>query len=457
MKLKKKLFFSLLSVGAIGFVTTAGVVLSSCSSTSNPYAKYSNITSNINGTQYQFKYNTNSTFGIQENDKFTTVQELYNKIFEIKDDKNEPLKLQPGMSGKYPQQQWNDYNNAIKKYNDAYITSQVFSYLSSFMSYFTQILIRSQSYINPLNVKQFADITQWNEKQNGIQGKEFIFATKFGTGEGYNTYSIWPKEINLDFDLSSNYKEAGTAAYGEKDDPTNASIKVNIKKFDVTYSWYKHEQVGGEYIDKIDTINNSLTTTQKQILKNNFGLDKISTLNYTISLDTLASAINFNYNPSVYKYIDPKDPKIETRIYTGQGLIAPGWIEKGENQNKTWVVDIENQSPYNILGNNAFQTLKIIKDATNFFKGGLVNNRNYLPYRAFELIWKIGFFANNQNAKDIDTKLFHDEVSSKQSWFLNESNYFLNSSTTPEWEKIKKNVNYAKGIEEIYKLFKIMN
>lgn len=452
MKLKRSLLFSLLGLGGFAFVTTTGMVLSSCSSTSNPYAKFTNVNATIGGTKYTFKHNTNSTFGIVENDKFTNVQELSNKIYQVKDKKGNAIKLKPGMEG-YTPEELQPYKDAILKYNNTYIASQIYTYIASFVSYFTQILVKSQSYINPINANKFVDITQWNTKQTSTSAKEFMFATKFGAGEGYQIYGIWPKTIDLDFQISNAFKNPGDAAYTETQDPNPESLTVNINKFDVTYSWFKHEQVGGEYINNIDVVNNSLTSTQKSWLKNQFGIDKFSTLDYKISFNTTASPINFTYNPAVVDYKDPSDSKKNGRIYSGLGLIAPGFIQ---DDKKKWISDFANQSPYKILSLSPFQTLKIVKEASTFFKGGLVNNKNYLPYRAYELIWKIGYFANNANAKEIDATKLEQEVSSKQSWFLNENNMNLDPQNT-EWTTLKNNPNYAKGIEEIYKLFNIMN
>lgn len=454
MKLKRSLFFSLLGLGTIGFVTTAGLVLSSCSSTSNPYAKYTDIVANIGGTSYKFKHNTNSTFGIVEgaDNKFTTTQDLYNEIFKIKDSDGKSLVVQPDMMNKY-KDQWQGYTSAINKYNNTYIASQVYTYLASFMSYFTQILMKSQPYINPTNVNNFIDITQWSTKQKSTKSKELAFALNYGAGEGYQVYSVWPKTINFDFQVAGGYKTPGGAAYLEDADPNPSSIKVNITKFDVTYSWYKHEQVGGDYINDINVINNALTSSQKSILKNKFGLDKFTSLDYTISLDTTTSPIQFNYNPGISVYEDPSS-KVKTRVFTGMGLIGPSWVQKdGKDNKKTWVVDIQEQSPYKILSTSPFQTLKILMEASTFFKNALVNNKNFLPYRAYKLIWAIGYFANNQDKKEIPNDVW-SQVTSNEMWFLNENNFRNPQDGT--WQNLKSNVNYSAGIEQIYKLFKIM-
>lgn len=463
MKFKKTILFSLFGLGTIALVSTSSMLLSSCSSTSNPYASFTNVNATINGTKYSFKYNTNSTFTINENNTFKTTQDLYNNIFEIKDNKNEKIKLQPNMEEKYKHDlvALDKYKETIKKYNDTYIASQIYSYLSSFVNYFTQLLMKAQSYVEPVNINNYFDVTQWNEKQNSNNAKELMFATKFGSGEGYNVFGIWPKTIDLDFSFANNktYTTPGNPSYSENQDPNPESIKINVNKFDVTYSWYKHEQVGGQYVTDLNTINNSLTSIQKQILKSKFGLDNISNIDYKLSLNTLASGVQFNYNPSVYEYTDPNN-KTKTRIYSGLGLIGPEWINKntsGGSSKDKWVLDIENQSPYKILNTSTFQTLKLVNSASKFFQGGLVNNKNYLPYRAYELIWKIGYFSQNQVKNDIDQKLFNDEVQSKESWFLNENNFYSKNGTNQEWTNLKNNPNYTNGILEIYKLFQIIN
>lgn len=365
MKLKNnKLKYMLLATGILGVSAILPVtLLTSCSSTSNPFGPYTAISLNNENT---LRYNTKSGNIEFYNNKDILNGEYKNEWVDISELKTYYLKL-ANQSVQDTLNDSNKLNDLIAKYNqvgnanpnsvnaenikNTYKSANfmygveaseqqkrvadILNYMSILGSAFIAVDTLAQNMINYVinseftqtynnlldkNLNSVFDLSK--EIKGNDEAAQFFMGSGVSFGSGSSTYHLWPS--GFDFELSSSklatsdinspypYFQDGKdgTAFASQQTISFTNIKIN-------YQWYKTSKNGGDYV-VAENVQNNLTNEQKSMLEN-LG---IKTLSNGYSL-TINESIDFNVVPDSSSYLDPLFSNIVDHVYTGLYNIVP--------------------------------------------------------------------------------------------------------------------------------------
>lgn len=364
---KNKIKYMLLAGGIISISAVLPItLLTSCSSTSNPFGPYTVITNNGKGDiRYNTKtgniefYNTNDLNGEYEN-QWVDLQELKSLYLKLSNENvkkvladNEQLN---SLLEKYKQPEWSEdvtpidieaikknYNNASfmygvsttseqeqisNIYNHMSILGGIFSVVNSFATNMINYVLNSeftQIYTNMSNSeKVFSVFGLANKIQSNNNGKEFVIGKSSSFGSGDSTYQLWPS--GFDVTISSTQQSKINQPYpyfqtGKDGTSFSGQVQVNATNIVLNYQWYKTSKNGGSYVLATD-VNSKLTKEQKQMLEK-CGISEITDNGFKVQI----SDLTFNLLPESYMYTDPIYSGIIDYVYTGLYNVVPN-VEK---------------------------------------------------------------------------------------------------------------------------------
>lgn len=367
---KNKIKYMLLAGGIISISAILPItLLTSCSSTSNPYGPYTVITNNGTGDiRYNTKtgnvefYNTNSLYGEYVNQwvDLYEIKSLYLKL------SNENVKKVLAnntnlntLLDKYKQSDWSvnitpinleeikkNYNNASFMYGVAWTPKQkqisnIYNYLSILGGIFNAVNSFATNMINYVLNSEFPQIytnMSSNEKTFSIFGladeinknkdgyesvrKEFVIGKSSSLGSGDSTYQLWPSGFDVTISNKQSPKINQPYPYFQRGkDGTvfdrKVQVQVNATNITLNYQWYKTSKNGGSYVLASD-VNSKLTKEQKQMLEK-CGTE-ITDNGFKVQIsDHLA----FNVLAESYMYTDPIYSGIIDYVYTGLYNVVP--------------------------------------------------------------------------------------------------------------------------------------
>ena len=369
---KNKIKYMLLAGGIISISAILPItLLTSCSSTSNPYGPYTVITNNSNGDiRYNTKtgnvefYNANDLNGEYQN-QWVDLYELKSLYLKLSNDNvkkvladNTQLNT---LLDKYKQTDWsanitpidveaikNNYNNASFMYGvsttpDQIKISNIYNYLSILGGIFNAVNSFATNMINYVLNSEFPQIytnMSSNEKTSSIFGladeinkiqdgnqfvrKEFVIGKSSSLGSGDSTYQLWPSGFDLNISYTQNSKINQPYPYfnpGKNGTVFDDQVQVNATNITLNYQWYKTSKNGGSYVLASD-VNSNLTKEQKEMLEK-CGITEITDNGFKVQI----SDLGFNLLPESYMYTDPIYSGIIDYVYTGLYNVIPN-VEK---------------------------------------------------------------------------------------------------------------------------------
>lgn len=367
---KNKIKYMLLAGGIISISAILPItLLTSCSSTSNPYGPYTVITNNGTGDiRYNTKtgnvefYNTNGLNGEHVN-QWVDLYEL-KSLYLKKSNENVQKVLADDtllntLLDKYKQSDSSadttpinleeikkNYNNASFMYGvptteDQIKISNIYNYLSilggifnavnSFATNMINYVLNSefpQIYTNMSSTEKTSSIFglagEIEKNPNKLVGKEFVIGKSSSLGSGDSTYQLWPS--GFDVTISNKQKSKINQPYpyfnpGKDGTVFDGQVQVNATNITLNYQWYKTSKNGGSYVLASD-VNSNLTKEQKQMLEK-CGITEITDNGFKVQISDLA----FNVLPESYMYTDPIYSGIIDYVYTGLYNVIPN-VEK---------------------------------------------------------------------------------------------------------------------------------
>lgn len=364
---KNKIKYMLLAGGIISISAILPItLLTSCSSTSNPYGPYTVITNNSNGDiRYNTKtgnvefYNTNSLNGEYQN-QWVDIYELKSLYLKLSNENVKKVLADDAqlntLLGKYKQSDWStnitpinleeikkNYNSASfmygvsttseqinisNIYNYLSILSGIFNTVNSFATNMINYVLNSefpQIYSNMSSTEKTFSIFGLAEKiKNNPVGKEFVIGKSSSLGSGDSTYQLWPSGFDLNIAYTQNSKINQPYPYfkaGKNGTVFDGQVQVNATNITLNYQWYKTSKNGGSYVLASD-VNSKLTEEQKQMLEK-CGITEITNNGFKVQISDLA----FNVLPESYMYTDPIYSGIIDYVYTGLYNVVPN-VEK---------------------------------------------------------------------------------------------------------------------------------
>lgn len=366
---KNKIKYMLLAGGIISISAILPItLLTSCSSTSNPYGPYTVITNKGTG---DIRYNT-KTGNVEFYNKDDVLNgEYVNQWVDLYEIKSLYLKLsnenvQKVLADKNNTQLNNllekhkqtdgsaditpidveaikkNYNNASFMYGVSATTKQIqisniYNYLSILSGIFNAVNSFATNMINYVLNSEFPQIyskMSGNEtssifgldgeiKQNPV-GKEFVIGKSSSLGSGDSTYQLWPSGFDLNISYTQNSKINQPYPYfkaGKDGTIFDGQVQVNATNITLNYQWYKTSKNGGSYVLASD-VNSKLTKEQKQMLEK-CGITEITNNGFKVQI----SDLTFNLLPESYMYTDPIYSGIMDYVYTGLYNVVPN-VEK---------------------------------------------------------------------------------------------------------------------------------
>lgn len=365
---KNKIKYMLLAGGIISISAILPItLLTSCSSTSNPYGPYTVITNNGTGDiryntktgNVEFFNNNNALNGEYENQwvDLYEIKSLYLKLSNenVKKVLADDTQLNT-LLDKYKQTDRSaditpidveaikkNYNNASfmygvsttpeqiqiqiqisNIYNYLSILSGIFNAVNSFATNMINYVLNSefpQIYANISSTEKTSSIFGLAAKieQNPV-GKEFVIGKSSSLGSGDSTYQLWPSGFDLNISYIQNSKINQPYPYfnpGKDGTPFGGQVQVNATNITLNYQWYKTSKNGGSYVLASD-VNSKLTKEQKQMLEK-CGITEIKNNGFKVQISDLA----FNVLPESYMYTDPIYSGIMDYVYTGLYNVVP--------------------------------------------------------------------------------------------------------------------------------------
>lgn len=364
---KNKIKYMLLAGGIISISAVLPItLLTSCSSTSNPFGPYTVITNNGNNDiRYNTKtgnvefYNTNDLNGEYEN-QWVDLQELKSLYLKLSNENVKKVLADNSQLNslleKYKQPEWSEdvtpidieaikknYNSASfmygvsataeqekisNIYNHMSILGGIFNTVNSFATNMINYVLNSefpQIYTNMSNSeKVFSIFGLANKIQSNENGKEFVIGKSSSFGSGDSTYQLWPSGFDVTISSTQQSKINQPYPYFQtgKDGTTfNGQVQVNATNIVLNYQWYKTSKNGGNYVLATD-VNSKLTKEQKQMLEK-CGISEITDNGFKVQI----SDLTFNLLPESYMYTDPIYSGIIDYVYTGLYNVVPN-VEK---------------------------------------------------------------------------------------------------------------------------------
>lgn len=369
---KNKIKYMLLAGGIISISAILPItLLTSCSSTSNPYGPYTVITNNSTGDiRYNTKtgnvefYNTNGLNGEYEN-QWVDLYELKSLYLKLSNENVKKVLADNTQLNtlleKYKQTDWsaditpinleeikNNYNNASFMYGvpttpDQIKISNIYNYLSILGGIFNAVNSFATNMINYVLNSEFPQIytnMSSTEKTSSIFGladeikladkikyntfaQEFVIGKSSSLGSGDSTYQLWPSGFDLNISNTQNSTKINQPyPYFQlgKDGTTfdrQVQVQVNVTNITLNYQWYKTSKNGGSYVLASD-VNSNLTKEQKQMLEK-CGITEIKNNGFKVQISDLA----FNLLAESYMYTDPIYSGIIDYVYTGLYNVVP--------------------------------------------------------------------------------------------------------------------------------------
>ncbi len=370
---KNKIKYMLLAGGIISISAILPItLLTSCSSTSNPYGPYTVITNNGTG---DIRYNT-KTGNVEFYNKDDVLNgEYVNQWVDLYEIKSLYLKLSNEnvkkvladdaqlntLLGKYKQADWSaditpinleeikkNYNSASFMYGvsttpEQIKISNIYNYLSILGGIFNAVNSFATNMINYVLNSEFPQIyanMSSTEKTSSIFGlaaeieknkdgyesvrKEFVIGKSSSLGSGDSTYQLWPSGFDLNISYTQNSKINQPYPYfnpGKNGTVFGGQVPVNATNITLNYQWYKTSKNGGSYVLASD-VNSKLTKEQKQMLEK-CGITEITNNGFKVQI----SDLKFNLLPESYMYTDPIYSGIIDYVYTGLYNVVPN-VEK---------------------------------------------------------------------------------------------------------------------------------
>lgn len=442
MKFKNnKIKYVLLATGIIGIsAILPATLLTSCSSTSNPFGPYTVLSlDNSNEIRYNTKtgnvefYNngTNPILNKYKNE-WVDISELKSYYLEISKQNvqntlNDNTKLSD-LVNSYKQNDWDNKTNPINLDNIKEIyrnssflygvnptdeqkqVANMLNYMSILGSVFIGVNSFAQNMINYVINSEFTQTYNnlVGENMNTIFGlaseiasndiaKQFVLGQGISFGSGDATYHLWPSgfnatisPINTTADINSPYPYYQQGGNGTE---YQNQQSIEVTNITINYQWYKSAKNGGDYV-LANNVQNNLTDEQTHMLEK-CGIKTLSN-GYSLSLESM----EFNIVADSTSYTDPIYSNLVDNVYTGLYNVIPN-VQK-ENVSDT--MDSKLEYPVNLetngikwrtiqsesknnrysigsLGKNLYDSLKVIL-GNDFNNSGILK----IPY----------YFGNNQ-------------------------------------------------------------
>lgn len=350
MKLKKKkiLLYSGLGFLGLSVMTLPAFVLTACSTTSNPYAPFTNlnVTSSISAQPLNFELATNGSLTLKNNGLIPEAPEkitqtyLSSLISSITlNEKTKPtdtVKINGKESTYTIQSVLNDFNVIL-------IANTFYSQISALVKKMITYATISQPFSLSSANNSPAQVSGWNTQiKTSPIAEELTYALTTGSGEGSNMYALGLSGLNFGVKVIPNDQSAWTAQTLDKsgfplinspytkDNPVQQSLTVELTNVSLSYSWFKELRNGGYYASNIKDVDNAMTAAQKEHLKTALGYDQYKNLTYTVPLGDFV----FNANPLSTTYKSAADNKVDVSVLNGMIQLQPVLVQ--DKDKKTW-------------------------------------------------------------------------------------------------------------------------